>query len=103
MQCKKWELWLAKVKYEDDPNTVKIRPVLIVAPQEVLVIAFKMTGTERIQDYKVKDWQGAGLDKETFIRVSLRLALQEHDLSSKIGMLQPNDIVGFQKHLAQSR
>ena len=100
MQCKKWEIWWAKVKYEDNPDVVQIRPVLIVAPQEVLIIAFKMTGTERTQDYKVKDWKGAGLDKETFIRVSFRLALQEHDLSGKIGMLQPNDIVGFQKHLA---
>ena len=43
MHYNRWEIWWANVKYEDAPETVESRPVLVVAQQEIFVIAFKMT------------------------------------------------------------
>ena len=70
MKCKRWEIWWADVKYEDAPTTIESRPVIVVAPQEVCFIAFKMTGTKRIHDYEIKKWSEAGLTKATYIRKS---------------------------------
>jgi len=99
MQYKRWEIWLANVKFEDNPNVIKIRPVLVITPQDVFVLAHKMTGTERTKDYEVKNWQKSGLEKKTFIRVNIELQLRERDLLRKIGTLHPGDILGFQKHI----
>jgi len=101
MQYKRWEIWWADVKYEDSPHTVESRPVLVVAHQEMFILAFKMTGTERVNDYQIVNWHGAGLSKETFIRTDMKLKLLERDLTNKIGMLQPSDILGFQKLISQ--
>ena len=101
MQYKRWEIWWAEVRYEDSPETIESRPVLVVSQQEMFIIAFKMTGTKRVPDYKIKLWQEAGLDKETYIRVNMKLKLYEQDMLSKIGSLQPIDILGFQKCITQ--
>ena len=102
MQYKRWEIWWADVKYEDAPETVESRPVLVVTQQEIFIIAFKMTGTKRVNDYPITDWQGAGLSKETHIRADMKLKLLDSDLTDKIGSLQPRDIIGFQKHITKN-
>ena len=40
MQYRRWEIWLARVKYEDYPDIVEVRPVLVAAQQEIFIIAF---------------------------------------------------------------
>ena len=67
----------------------------------VIYCSLGMTGTERVHDYPIIDWQGAGLSKETHIRSDMKLKLLESDLTAKIGNLQPCDIIGFQKHITK--
>jgi len=103
MRYNRWEVWNARVVYDDDPETVKQRPVLIIGRQEFFVLSFKMTGTQRSGDYPVNDWAKSGLKKATYIQIHRVLKLQERDFISKRGELQPNDIIGVQKYLENIR
>jgi len=95
-----WDIWLADVIFSDAPNESKERPVLVVGRQEVLVLTFKMTGTERISDYKIVNWNESGLDKQTFIVCDRTLLMTENMFIRKLGTLHPDDINAFRKHLA---
>lgn len=39
----KWDIWLAKVAFEDEPNIIKNRPVLIIDNTKCLVLSLKIT------------------------------------------------------------
>lgn len=38
-----WEIWLAKVSFEDNPNVIKNRPVLILQNNTAIFISAKIT------------------------------------------------------------
>lgn len=40
----KWEVWWAKVKFEDEPDIIKIRPVIVFDNKKAYIISFKVTG-----------------------------------------------------------
>lgn len=93
-----WEIWWAYVEYEDQPGVGKRRPVLVYQNEgEHLVLALKMT-THPVRpdypgEYEIIDYTGAGLKKATVIRCSKALWLGKSDFYSRIGMLQPTDIM----------
>lgn len=92
MMYKRWEIWWAKVKFEDSEE-VKRRPVLII-DSNIVAIAFKMTSTDRGDrppNYQVREWKEAGLTKETSIRLDKVLRLKPNDFDSKIGELTERD------------
>lgn len=99
----KWEIWLAQVKFEDNPSVIKRRPVLIISPSVSCIISLKITGhaprATYEGEYLIKKWREAGLDKESTIRVSKKLRLINTDFVHKIGRLQPIDIIEIQKQL----
>nr|DAP83183.1 MAG TPA: endoribonuclease [Caudoviricetes sp.] len=43
MSPNKWEIWLAKVKFEDNPTQVKPRPVLVIDSKRCYIISIKIT------------------------------------------------------------
>lgn len=93
---KRYEIWRAKVKFEES-DEVKERPVMIWNGGFYLV-AYKMTGTDRGDDqdeYRVKYWKEAGLDKPTSIRLRKVLRLTESDLVQKIGELDKRERLLF--------
>ena len=75
----KWEIWLAKVKFEDDVSVVKQRLVLVISETDAYILSLKMTGAAPREDYpgeyKVLQWKKAGLTKPTTIRTSKKLKL----------------------------
>ncbi len=98
---KQWDIWWADVKFEET-DEVKRRPVLIVNPQKVFVMALKMTSRNRgdnIEEYRVRDWRSSGLSKPTFIRLRHYLRLQNNEIVSYIGQLSPRDILLIQQRL----
>lgn len=103
----RWEIWLAKVKFEDNPSVIKKRPVLIISPTVSCIISLKITGHSPRPSYKgeyrIKKWKEAGLDKESTIRVSKKLRLINTDFDYQIGRLQPIDIIEIQKLLCGSK
>ena len=92
----KWEIWDAKVKFEDDPDTVKERPVLVIDQSNCFLISLKITSHEPREqyfgEYVIMKWQEAGLSEESTIRCSKRLQLVAGDFIDKRGKLQPIDI-----------
>lgn len=92
----RYEIWRAKVKFEDSPE-IKERPVLIWN-DKIFIIAYKMTGTDRgdgKDEYRIKFWKEAGLDKPTSVRLQKVLRLEKKDLLYKIGELDKRERLTF--------
>lgn len=99
---KRYEIWWARVKFEDSPE-VKKRPVLIWNDCAFVLIAYKMTSTDRgdnRDEFKVEYWKEAGLTKETTIRITSVLRLEKADLVSQIGELDYRDRLRFELRIA---
>ena len=90
----KWHIWMAKVGYEDS-DEFKERPVLIMNNVAYMISAFKMTGTDRgdnFPEHRIRDWKGAGLKKETSVRLDKLLKLDKTVLTTYVGKLSIGDI-----------
>lgn len=65
-----WEIWLAKVSFEDNPNVIKNRPVLILQNNTAIFISAKITSHAPRNDfpgeYKIIEWETAGLKKRIY-------------------------------------
>lgn len=101
----KWEIWLAKVAFEDQPEVVKNRPVLILNKNEAYILSLKITKhiPRNSNEYRIVKWREAGLDVESTIRIGKRLKLKETDFIHKIGTLQAIDIVEVVKRMKKGR
>jgi len=99
---KQWEIWTAQFAYEDAPNIKKFRPILVIENKEFYPILGAKITSHKIRnnypgEYSIKKWKEAGLTKESTIRLSKRLLLEEIDFKEKIGRLSPIDILGVQE------
>lgn len=101
MNCKPWEVWLAKVRFEDSDET-KNRPVLIIVVDSKYY-RVKMTGTSPRDFFEVEvsQWKAAGLRKDTTIRTNKISELRESDLIHKLGDLHPVDIAEFRQKFSR--
>ena len=93
----RYDIWQAKVKFEES-DEAKERPVLIWNNQ-VLLVAYKMTGTDRGDDqdeYRIRYWKEAGLTKPTSVRLRKVLRLEKGDLLYKIGELDKRERLNFE-------
>ena len=92
----KWDIWLANVRFEDNPEESKLRPVLVIDKQNMFILSFKMTSHTPRQnfygEYSITSYQAAGLVKPTVIRLSKKLLLLENEFIHQIGRLHPYDI-----------
>lgn len=92
----KWDIWLANVRFEDNPEESKLRPVLVIDKQNMFILSFKMTSHTPRQnfygEYSIKYYKEAGLIKPTVIRLSKKLLLLENEFIHQIGRLHPYDI-----------
>lgn len=99
----KWEVWWAKVKFEDEPDVVKTRPVVIFDNRQAYIVSFKVTGQmprENFRgEYVLQKWQEAGLQTVSVVRLSKQLKLVPDDFVDKIGMLTIKDIMGIKMML----
>lgn len=100
---KRWEIWLASVAYEDNPDVCKLRPVLVTEQQELFIISYKMTShTPRdnyFGEYLLINWQESGLIKPTTVRLNKILKLKQSDFKKYIGKLTYLDIIEIKKLL----
>ena len=92
----RWDVWIADVRYEDKPRQSKCRPVVILDSQTTFTLSLKGTSQDPREDYTgeyvLKYWREAGLEKETVIRCSMPIQLNESDFRFRIGRLCPVDI-----------
>lgn len=98
-----WEIWFADVKFEDNANLSKRRPVLVLSNNIVYILSLKITSKpprdNYYGEYELVKWKEAGLDKPSTVRISKKLKLFERDFSFKIGRLAPIDILNIMKFL----
>lgn len=84
---KRWDVWWARVAYEDDPSKSDMRPVVIYAENKSFILSLKGTTTPPRKNYPgecvLEKWKEAGLPKETTIRTNKRLELIESDFIKK--------------------
>lgn len=95
----KWEVWWARVKFEDSEE-VKKRPVIIYDNKVTYIVSFKVTSHEVRKnfkgEYEIIKWQKAGLAKPSVVRLSRMLKMLESDFIEKIGDLDDIDIYGIE-------
>ena len=104
MRINQWEVWLARVRFEDSPE-VKPRPVVVVGGGEVFVCAYKVTSHPPRPvwgEYVLKQWQAIGLRRESTVRLSKRIRLESRDMIHRIGTLDPIDILSIQNILMRT-
>ena len=104
MKKNRWEIWLAWVKFEDDPTKGKERPVLVMDDQgPAFVLSFKITKHEPrrnfINEYRVVEWKKSGLLYPSTIRGGKIIKIEEGKFIRKLGRLAASDIVRFSKML----
>ncbi len=100
MDFKKWEIYLANVKFEDIEES-KIRPVLILQDKSVFLIdCLKMISQPpRKGEYALKKWREAGLRKPTVVRIGKKLSLPPCEFIKRIGRLNLVDIIALEQML----
>lgn len=90
-----WEVWLADFPFEDLPNQVKERPVIILNTEPLCILATKVTthNVRASDDYDVEiiEWKEAGLKQPSVARISKTISLNPQSFKHKIGDLSTND------------
>lgn len=99
---------MASFAYEDKPDQVSDRPVLVLENKEMYpVLVTKITKHAPREgytgEYSIKKWKEAGLDYPSTVRLAKRLKLQETDFRRKRGRLHPIDIIEIQKILSEMK
>lgn len=95
-----WSIWDARVYFEDDPEKSKIRPVVVLGEDTYYCMSLSVTSKskDRFYAYKLVDWEKAGLDRESYVKLE-QFEIDQNDFTSFIGNLQNIDIVGLQDAL----
>jgi len=99
-----WEIWSANVRFEEEPDKVKERPVLVF-PDGTVYVAHPITShvvrKNDPMDYPILKWQEAGLDHPSTLRLGKRIALKRADLHRCCGALAIEDVRLVQRALKQ--
>ena len=98
---KKWEVWLANVVYQDQPDLSKNRPVVIYSPTECFILSLKVSSqnphTYR-DNYELKKWKEPGLSRPSYVSIRFIKILSE-DLVHRLGRLHTLDVRALEKML----
>jgi len=99
-KCQHWEIWLAKVRFDDDPLLYKRRPVVIISGEKNALVSLKLTTQSwHPNSYAVEDWQEAGLSGEAYVRTDKKLTASDKVFKRKIGRLSEQDRISLEAML----
>lgn len=93
-EFKEYDLWWTMVKFDDDPEQEKERPVMVISPRKDSATGFYVTSQNPrpgYRDYVISDWKGAGLEKPSTIRLDKTVPLNKEICRKKIGELSKTD------------
>ena len=97
-----WDIYWADVAYEDNPEIIKKRPVVIKSDGGAFIMSFYATSQPSKPEYDcypIKQWREAGLDKPTVVRLDKCLRLEPNDFHEYIGHLTEQDALILQLEL----
>lgn len=100
----KWDIYLATVEFEDEPNVSKIRPVLITGNGKAYLLAYYVTSQSPVPGYDcfvIKQWKQAGLDRPSTVRLDRHLKLKLSDIGKRLGRLSGQDVLMINFELAK--
>ncbi len=101
MRFERWEIWEADVPYVDDPNMSKKRPVLIIAPDKVMVLKITTHGHSdkpKPYEFEIAKWEDAGLPAQSYVQCEKYVNLDADRFTGKqFGKLKACDIVLLQQ------
>lgn len=93
---KRGEVWFANFPYEEDPNTVSNRPVIVLEENDntVGVLSIKVTKHDKRDewDYDIVYWVEAKLRLKSTARISKAMYLNLSAFTNKIGDLHIDDL-----------
>lgn len=103
------EVWLADFPYDDDPQTTKLRPVIVLSQtdegltvadiNEESYLSVKVTGHEvrDEDDYDtiIVKWREANLNRESVARVSKTINLPKSQFVRKLGEADDTDFTNI--------
>lgn len=97
----KWEIWLARVYFEDKPEEFKERPVVVYDDRAFVCTSFKVTSQVKNDRYhmKIQKWKEAGLSKQSWIDTGKVLSVPEDCFIRKLGSLDQEDILTLMRRL----
>lgn len=99
MNYNRWDILLADVPFDDQPET-KVRPVLVLGEDVHVLDCLKMTSKPpRPGEYLLRKWSEAGLRKPTVVRIGKRLSLGKCRIRKKIGTLHPADAIEIENRM----
>lgn len=101
----KYDIFLSKIYFQDPNNPgeylYKKRPVLVMNDETYMIETAEITSHEPrkwdIGDYAIIDWQEAGLDKPSTVRLNLLVDLAPYALDKKLGTLSNRDITNIEE------
>ena len=89
------EVWSAWVRYEENPQKGKYRPVLVVdvADDKALVLSVPITSSQPWDEYDIGvfDWADIPLDHFSTACVSHVLAIPIADFCKRLGVISDDD------------
>lgn len=91
------EVWIARVRFIQDPSKAKPRPVVIVGKNiayemDVVVNPITTENPRNEFDVPINNWKKAGLVGPSVVRTSKPLTITGSELRKKIGELDPADL-----------
>lgn len=100
-KTEKWEIWLAEVAFESEPEFSKKRPVLILGNGQMCFVNIAPITSHSPReydffDYKIKNWEECGLKKPSTIRLDHKAEISETKLFRKFGTLSKIDQIQVQ-------
>lgn len=121
---KKWDIWWARVPFEDDKTKNKVRPVLVMTDtygnNQVYVLSYKITtnvsrqekelsknrllGKGNIEEFKIKDNYTTGLPADiSIIRITKKYKIEQVAFTdnTRIGFLSEKDRVRFKNQMRE--
>ena len=89
---------ICKFPFDDSPDKIKVRPAVVmeITAGGLVVLVLKATSKPPRNrfDYKLVDWDLAGLHKESTVRSNKDELILRSDVAKRIGSLTINDFEG---------
>ena len=98
-----FDIYVVKFYYSEDKSKYKYRPALVI--NDTLRLVAKITGNTDIRsnaDYIIKDWNAAGLDKPSRVKLDDALYLKPDSSAKYLGHLSEKDSNNIKKMLKYS-
>ena len=92
----RFDIWYTMVRFEEDPGTAKERPALVITAGTDFGRGLYITSTpprKGQRDYPIKNWEAAGLDHASTIRLGRVVPLDGTVCRKKIDTLSKEDIM----------